>query len=765
MATISSLSIGIGVDSAKLKAGLTDAEKKTKQWSDRTKKHAASAGKAFSGIAGALAGIVAAVSIKALADNADVMIKNAQGANIAFAAFQKLEFGLQQSGLSAGSLQKAMVKVNKTINDAGAGSKGAVEDLAAIGLTFDDLNKMNPEQRFRAIVDGLNGMNDAGQRSAIAMTLLGKEFASRNLSTEGLDAASAGLITISDSAAGAAEGFGDAFNLMQTNIQNLMTNALGPFYSVATTAMNALSQFAVDNPVVTNIILGLTGVGVAIAGIAASVTLMGGPVVIIMGAIAAAIAGIVLVTNNWDTILKTVTEYLAGVFGTDVQTITGYMESFAGWVSTVAEFLKFRLLAGLELVKSAISTSLVFWQNLAGAVVELFTLDFAGFGERMKAAFKAVGEFFSDNFGGIITHLVDNIREQFGWAFQKVSDVFSNAIQGSINWVMTKLYEGLNKMAALANMLPGVDIAEQTYTGSAPQNTAGERPGWVPYAWNGMADMGTGPGSRNGPRNNAPVVVPPSGFVPPSGGSGGGGGGGKSEAEKEAERLRKEAEKEEEKRAKDALKAAQDFSDNILGGMASAFAQGIKTGDWKEALHGWLDQITTQIIDNFSKNLMDAIFGDVFKDIFSNFGKQVETGMTEALSGAGGGSGGGGWLKGIFGKGGFFSGLFGGGGGGGGGLGGLLGGLGGILGMANGGIVPHTPYSKIGQDSVPTMLMPGELVVPVGEVANFQNGGNGGVYNINITGDISRQTKTEIYKMLPDLAKSINEQNLEAGFK
>jgi hypothetical protein len=39
------------------------------------------------------------------------------------------------------------------------------------------------------------------------------------------------------------------------------------------------------------------------------------------------------------------------------------------------------------------------------------------------------------------------------------------------------------------------------------------------------------------------------------------------------------------------------------------------------------------------------------------------------------------------------------------------------------------------------------------------------VFNINITGDISRQTKSEIYRMLPSIAEGVNIHNKEKGYK
>jgi tape measure domain-containing protein len=125
-------------------------------------------------------------------------------------------------------------------------------------------------------------------------------------------------------------------------------------------------------------------------------------------------------------------------------------------------------------------------------------------------------------------------------------------------------------------------------------------------------------------------------------------------------------------------------------------------------------------------------------------------GLGNLLGGAGGGVGS--WLSGLA---------------GGGGMGGGLASLGmKFLGFSQGGIVPSTSSSIAGKDSVPAMLTPGELVVPKGKLGERDTGRGGNTQNINlsITGDISRQTKGEIYKMLPQIASGVNGINKENGF-
>jgi hypothetical protein len=121
--------------------------------------------------------------------------------------------------------------------------------------------------------------------------------------------------------------------------------------------------------------------------------------------------------------------------------------------------------------------------------------------------------------------------------------------------------------------------------------------------------------------------------------------------------------------------------------------------------------------------------------------------------------------------------------------------------LADGGFVsgPGTSTS----DSIPAMLSNGEFVVNAsatrqfapllhsintGTFGKFADGGMVGasmiavptaadirptgaqsssqqVVNLNITGDISRQTRSEIYRMLPSIAQGVNAQNREKGYK
>ena len=133
-------------------------------------------------------------------------------------------------------------------------------------------------------------------------------------------------------------------------------------------------------------------------------------------------------------------------------------------------------------------------------------------------------------------------------------------------------------------------------------------------------------------------------------------------------------------------------------------------------------------------------------DFFGGLGKSLKLGLDSLLkpqggSGGSGGASGGGWL-------------------------GLIS-TGLSLFMNNGGIVPSTPYSKAGVDSVPAMLTPGELVVPANKVKSYQDNTSKqqNVVNLSISGDVSRQTRQEIIKMLPTISAGVNATNKENNYK
>jgi len=198
------------------------------------------------------------------------------------------------------------------------------------------------------------------------------------------------------------------------------------------------------------------------------------------------------------------------------------------------------------------------------------------------------------------------------------------------------------------------------------------------------------------------------------------------------------------------------------GEEAGGFLSGLFSGKKKD-----------KSVEDGSKKAAEP-FGGVFNEFLGGLGDKFGTitdsfgGIFNGLTGSLGGifEGLGGTFSGLFSS---LGGLFGGAGGGGGG-GDLLGTalkLGssffGFPGFSQGGVVPSTPFSQVGKDSVPAMLMPGEVVMSKNAVRNSGNNQSSqqSTFNINVQGDVSRQTRKEIVKMMPQIAGGVNSQNKE----
>ena len=252
---------------------------------------------------------------------------------------------------------------------------------------------------------------------------------------------------------------------------------------------------------------------------------------------------------------------------------------------------------------------------------------------------------------------------------------------------------------------------------------------------------------------------------------------------------------EEQQRLLDGITTQAQNSTSAVAESLKENLKGVLTGatSVKDALFGVLDTISDRIIstvvdsfvDSFIqsaglKEMFDGLFANLFsgfdgagKDLgstvsesistslagvqetggFTSFFSSLSSGFSSLISGLGSGLSGA--LSGI-------GGLLGGGGGG---LGGLFSMGMSFLGFSQGGVVPNTPFSQVGKDSVPAMLMPGEVVMSKNDVRNMNNNQSGTQqsFSINVQGDVSRQTRKEIVKMLPQITNGVNMQNKEKG--
>jgi len=248
--------------------------------------------------------------------------------------------------------------------------------------------------------------------------------------------------------------------------------------------------------------------------------------------------------------------------------------------------------------------------------------------------------------------------------------------------------------------------------------------------------------------------------------------------------------------------ASQAFVGDFKSGLAETL-KGTKTG--KEFGEFVVNSFTSKVVDSFASRLTDTVFsGDFFAKIFGGTAQigegtggllnfllpssapaqqdlnkpdnlldvlsvkpkapipvVVVPGTDSVFKSVSGGSSGGGLFGGLgdtFGKikdgfGDFFSK----------GFSGISSLFSFLPGFASGGVIPGQMGS-----ATPVLAHAGEIILNESQqsrVAAAMSNSNQQVVNVNITGDISRQTKSEIYRMLPSIAEGVNSHNREKGLR
>jgi tape measure domain-containing protein len=184
----------------------------------------------------------------------------------------------------------------------------------------------------------------------------------------------------------------------------------------------------------------------------------------------------------------------------------------------------------------------------------------------------------------------------------------------------------------------------------------------------------------------------------------------------------------------------------------------------------FLNAATSTVTDAFAGQLNDFLFKDISKslgeslgvDLFGTVGESplkpmyvsIVAGAQDLLGGTGGITGMFDKLKGFgSGIGDFFTK----------GLSGFSSFFSFLPGFASGGVIPGSSGT-----ATPVLAHAGEVILNEAQqarVASAMSNQGQQVVNLNITGDISRQTKSEIYRMLPSIAEGVNSHNREKGLR
>ena len=121
---------------------------------------------AVTAVGGALVGTASKTA--AYGDSID---KASQKLGVSSTFYQEWEHVLQHSGTSMDKMGTSFKKLATASQDASADQQAAFERL---GLSMEDVKNMSPEELFANVVNGLQGMEEGTERTAVATELFGK---------------------------------------------------------------------------------------------------------------------------------------------------------------------------------------------------------------------------------------------------------------------------------------------------------------------------------------------------------------------------------------------------------------------------------------------------------------------------------------------------------------------------------------------------------------------------------------------------------------
>ncbi len=127
------------------------------------------------GIAAGAATVALAYLTKQQIDNVGDNVDFAKSVGLSYNGLRSLQFAAKLAGIESENLNKAFEKMTDVLGGAADGNSASLAALERIGLTFEQIQSLRPEQRFEAIANAINRIEDPAERLAAARDIFGKQ--------------------------------------------------------------------------------------------------------------------------------------------------------------------------------------------------------------------------------------------------------------------------------------------------------------------------------------------------------------------------------------------------------------------------------------------------------------------------------------------------------------------------------------------------------------------------------------------------------------
>ena len=272
------MAISIGDALLKLRVDKKDFDRDMKGIGASIKKHQRAIGIGMAAMGAAILA-AGAMSVKQFASMGDEVQKMALRTGFSTEALSELRHAADLSGTSLASLEKASKTLSGAILDAGFGLETYVRAFEKVGLTYEQLKPLSPEEQFIAVMEALAGVTDESERAALAADLFGR--AGTQLlpmladGTEGLaamrqEAHDLGIV-FDQEAANKAAAFNDALTKLKGSVSGIMmevgsllVDALKPLIDDITEVIKKIKAWTEEHPALTKAIV---NTGIALGGL------------------------------------------------------------------------------------------------------------------------------------------------------------------------------------------------------------------------------------------------------------------------------------------------------------------------------------------------------------------------------------------------------------------------------------------------------------------------------------------------------------------
>ena len=180
--TIGKAFIRVAIDSSRVPKGLRATEKSAKAGLQGVQAHAKKGIQSLatyyqslmSVVQKCVAPLAAITAAKSFANFGDRLSKQASRLAVPPAFLQQVEYLEHSLGLTEGSVETLLSKMNLLGAKATNGSKEALSALEKMGVTLEEFNNMSPEKRIETLLKAIENAGTEAEKQQIAFSVLGK---------------------------------------------------------------------------------------------------------------------------------------------------------------------------------------------------------------------------------------------------------------------------------------------------------------------------------------------------------------------------------------------------------------------------------------------------------------------------------------------------------------------------------------------------------------------------------------------------------------